>query len=428
VNDSPRPVAVRLVFVALRATVLVACFALPAVSCQGLGGGAGSPGYVNTGSDTAVATRGSFVRSVRVSGTVEAVQSFVAMTPRLTGAGMNTLVITRLVPAGTRVKRGDLLVEFDRQSQLRAALDRQNEFDGLEAQIRRKEADQQAALAGDESELRQAENSVERTRLDLLKNEMLSAIAAEKNQQAYEEAEARLKALRETFDLKRAAARADLRMLQIQRDRAHAAMIHARENAARMTIVAPLEGLVVPKQVFRGSGMGEVQEGEQVRAGVPILEVVSATGMQVRARVNQLDAEGMQVGQPAAIRLDAYPGKVFEGDLVQLAPIALASDMSPKIRTFVALFSIDGSDPALMPDLTAAVDVEVERLDEAVLVPRDAVFHSGEGWTVTVRSGGRDNDRPVSVRAMNEKEVALDDAVAPGTVLVKGQRHVPKEK
>lgn len=405
--------------------VLLLLPAFPLIASCGAAGQAVTAETTISRPGTAIVSRGTFVRSIRFSGTVEAMQSYIAMTPRLTGPGMGTLVVTKLAPSGARVRRGDVLVEFDRQSQLREALDRRNEYLGFEAQIRRKQAEQRAALVSDETQLQQAVNAVERARLELLKNEMLSAIAAEKNQQVFEEAEARLTALRETFDLKRAAAAADLRILEIQRDRARAAMEHAERNASQMTILSPLDGLVVPKQIYKGGQMGEVQEGEQVRPGVPILEVVSATGMQVRVRANQLDAQALEVGQAAEVRLDAYPDKLFKARLEQLAPIALPSDMSPRVRNFVAIFSIEGSDDDLMPDLTAAVDVEIERLDDALLVPRHAVARSGEGWTVRVLENGSEKVCAVDVVAMSENEAAIGGGIAQGAVVVTG---APREK
>src|SRR5262249_35378544 len=56
-----------------------------------------------------------FVRSVRIHGIVEAVQSHMIAAPRLSGQGLGSLVITKLVRGGGAVKRGDVLVEFDRQ-------------------------------------------------------------------------------------------------------------------------------------------------------------------------------------------------------------------------------------------------------------------------------------------------------------------------
>src|SRR4051794_23581608 len=66
--------------------------------------------------------------ALRLHGSVEPVRSHPVAVPRLTGTGTGTLVIVRLAKGGTRVKAGDLLIEFDRQTQLKAANDRQAEY------------------------------------------------------------------------------------------------------------------------------------------------------------------------------------------------------------------------------------------------------------------------------------------------------------
>jgi multidrug efflux pump subunit AcrA (membrane-fusion protein) len=106
--------------------------------------------------------------------------------------------------------------------------------------------------------------------------------------------------------------------------------------------------------------MGDVQEGEEVRPGLPIVDVVDPSRMQVRARVNQADIGLVRIGQKARVRLDAYPDLVFDGRIEQLSPLALLSTLTPKVRSFVAIISISGSHPNLMPDLSAAVDVDAE--------------------------------------------------------------------
>jgi HlyD family secretion protein len=294
---------------------------------------------------------------LRVSGTIEAVKSVTIVTPRLTGPGSNSLVITRLVHPGSRVRAGDVLVQFDPQEQVQTAQDRRAEYRDFEEQIRRRRAEQAAARAKDETELEQARNDVARATLDVTKNDLLPKIEAEKNTLALEQAEARLAALRKTFDLKRRAAAADIRILEIQRDRARGAADHAEANARRMTITAAFDGLAVIKQVWKGGTMGDVQEGEEVRAGLPILDVVDPSHMQVRAKVNQADIGLVTIGQFARVRLDAYPELVFNGRVEQLSPLALVSTLTPKVRTFVAIVSIEGSHPNLMPDLSAAVDL-----------------------------------------------------------------------
>jgi HlyD family secretion protein len=314
----------------------------------------------STGRDGSARVPLAGARPLRLHGTVEPVRSHPVTAPRLTGTNVGQLVIVRLARPGSLVRRGELLVEFDRQAQSKAARDRRAEYEDVVAQIDKKRAEQLTARAHDEAELQQAENAVKRAELDMLGNELVAKIVAEKNALALEEARAKLAQLRKTFDLKRRSEAADLRILEIQRDRAQNAWRHADENADRMRIVSPIDGLVVLKPTWKSGTMGEVQEGEEVRSGLPLLDVVDASAMRVRARVNQADIERVRVGLPARITLDSYPSRSFEGRLEQLSPVGATSTLSNRVRTFVALFSIDGTDPHLVPDLAAAVDVAPE--------------------------------------------------------------------
>ena len=65
----------------------------------------------------------------------------------VSGPGSNTLIITKLARGGAQVTEGDLLVEFDRQNQLKAAFDKRAEYLDFEEQIRKKRAEQEQARA-----------------------------------------------------------------------------------------------------------------------------------------------------------------------------------------------------------------------------------------------------------------------------------------
>ena len=293
----------------------------------------------------------------RVSGTVEATRAQTVFVPRLAGQNAPTLVITRLIRAGSRVAAGDPIVEFDPQEQLRTAADRRAALIDLDGQIQKKRSEHTIAQARDQTSITEAEGNVSRARLDIKNNDLLSRVQAEKNSLALEQAIARLEQLRQTFALKRQSEAADVRTLEIQRARAERALTHAESNRHLMAVTAPFPGLVVLKQVWKGNMMGEVAEGEEVRPGLPILDIVDSSAMQVRALVNQADLSAMAPGQVAKIRLDAYPDLLFSGKVELLAPLGVASSLTPKVRTFVALVSIQGSSPQLMPDLTASVEV-----------------------------------------------------------------------
>jgi multidrug resistance efflux pump len=295
--------------------------------------------------------------ALRLAGAVEATRARTVFVPRLAGQTAQTLVITRLIRAGSRVAEGDPLVEFDPQEQVRAAQDKRAELVDLDGQILKKKSEQAIAQAHDQTELTDAERNVSRAKIGILQNELIAKVEAEKNTLALEQANAKLDQLRKTFALKRTAEAADLETLHIQRARTQRALEYAEGNSQLMSVKAPFPGLVVLKQVWKGNNMGEVAEGEEVRPGLPILDIVDSTSMQVRAYINQADVGLVTPGQPAKVRLDAYPDLLFDGRVELVAPLGVQSSLTPKVRSFVALVSIQGSDPQLMPDLSASVEI-----------------------------------------------------------------------
>jgi len=302
--------------------------------------------------------------TIRITGATEALRTSAIVAPMLAASTLaaqqfGTLTVTKLIANGSQVHKGDVLAEFDRLSQMQTFVDKQAEYTDLANQALQAQAKEDAARAKDETEIQQAESALSKSQLEMQKVELFSLIDAEKARQTLDEAKATLQQLRETFNLKRQAAQASIRLLEIQRDRAHEIMEHSRANAELMEIHAPIDGVVVLNTIWKQGKMGQVEEGDQVRAGMTFMQVIDPLRMQVRASVNQQDFLSLRLGDAAKIHLDAYPELVFPGKLEEMAPIARSGDFSSMLHTFTVVFSVDGSDARLMPDLSAAVDVNL---------------------------------------------------------------------
>jgi HlyD family secretion protein len=365
-----------------------------------------------------------FIRTVRLHGTVEATQSSSVIAPRLAGQAVSSMIITKLIANGARVREGDGLVEFDRQNQLKNVLDRQAEYEDLVQQIKRRQADQAVARARDETDLAGAEVDVQSARVDMRANDLIARTQAEINGQNLAEAEARLKLLKDTQSLKREAEAADLRILEIQRDRAQMAMEYAQNNIEKMTIKSPLDGMAVLTPSYRSSRYVDPQEGDEVRPGAQILKVVNPSAMRVRARVNQVDLSYLQPGQTAEVRLDAYPDLVFPATFERIGGVGIAGLNSKQVRYFTAYVTIRGSSPKLLPDLTAAVDVRCQILDKVLVLPREAVVHQGDQAWIMVSQNEKWQKRAVKISAMNDFEAVIAAGLDEGTVVARNPRSV----
>jgi len=359
-----------------------------------------------------------FSNVLRLNGTTQAARSFVVLAPRLQGAQVGSMVITKLTPAGSHVKKGDLLVEFDPQAQTKDYLDKKSTYENLVSQVAQKQSDEDIARAKDDTSVKQAEDELKRAQLELQRSEIVSRIDAEKNQEAAEEAEATLKQWKETYQLKRAAGAAGIRILEIQRDRAQDAMRFAQSNAAKMVVHSPMPGVVVYNTIWLGGRMGTVQEGDQVRPGVPFLQVVDPSQMQVRVDLNQVDLQKVHLGQAAAMHLDAYPGLALPAVLDELSPLGHPGRFTDHVRSFTARFLVQGSDHRLLPDLSAALDLELASQKDVLVISRQSLgFEAGHSYVWT-NNGGNLVKREVKLGASNDLEAVVVSGLAEGDVIL----------
>jgi multidrug resistance efflux pump len=361
--------------------------------------------------------RKNFSQTLRLNGTTQASRSFVVLAPRLEGAQVGSMVITKLAPAGTHVKKGDILVEFDPQAQTKDYLDKKSTYENLVGQVAQKEAEESIARAKDDTAMKQGEDELKRAQLEIQRNEIVSRIDAEKNQEALDEAQATLKQLTETYQLKRAAAAAAIRIQVIQRDRALQAMHYAQGNAEKMVVRSPMPGVVVYNTIWLGGRMGTVQQGDQVRPGVPFLQVVDPSQMEVRVQLNQVDLLKVHPGQQAEMHLDAYPGMSLPATLEELSPLGHIGQFTEAVRSFTARFSVQGTDPRLLPDLSAALDLDLSSQKSVLVVPWQSIGGEAEHPYVWLKTTVGFEKRTVQTGPRNDLEAVVISGLSEGDII-----------
>jgi len=361
--------------------------------------------------------RRDFSQSLRLNGTTQASRSFVVLAPKLEGAQVGSMVITKLAPAGTHIKKGDFLVEFDPQAQTKDYLEKKGAYESLVGQAAQKRAEEAIASSKDDTAMKQAEDELKRAQLELQKNEIVSRIDAEKNQEALDEAQATLKQLKETYQLKRAAAAATIRIQEIQRDRALEAMRYAQGNAAKMVVHSPMPGVVVYNTIWLGGRMGTVQQGDQVRPGVPFLQVVDPSQMEVRVQLNQVDLLKVHAGQHAEMHLDAYPGMTLPAVLEEISPLGHTGQFTEAVRTFTASFSVQGTDPRLLPDLSAALDLDLGTQKKVLVVPWQSIGMEAGHSFVWLKTRVGFEKRSVETRSRNDLEAVVNSGLSEGDTI-----------
>ncbi|MDQ1473439.1 MAG: hypothetical protein QOJ99_4919 [Bryobacterales bacterium] len=293
--------------------------------------------------------------SVRAAGTIRAVKSITVMVPRIEGLGGN-LTLAKLVENGTMVSPGDSLASFDRASELKLLRDAQSKFDDQDHQIEQKKAEHLSNAEKRVSDITQASADFKKAAIESRKGPVLSAIEQEKNRVNVETARAHLASLEKSNRAHEIADKAELRVLELQRDRQKVAVERQIRNSEKLLVKAPIRGMVALQNVYRNNSMGHAQEGDQLWPGSPLVKLFDPSTMEVEIAVGEPDGAVLVPGARATVHLDAFPDVKFTAHYSSASPVVTAP-LGMSVKTFVARFKLDQSDPHLLPDLSAAVDI-----------------------------------------------------------------------
>jgi HlyD family secretion protein len=278
---------------------------------------------------------------------------------------------------------------------------------------------QQAIEWGDlEQSLRSAKASLDAAKQDARAAEVRTAIERELLQLSVSENEANYAQLQKDIPVKRAEHEAEIRLLEItlQRQRNH--LERHQSDIKKMVMYAPMAGLVVMQSIFRSGEFTQISVGDQVSPGQPFMKIVQTDSMQVEADVNQARASEFRIGQTARIGFDAFPGLYEKGRIYSIGAMAIGSwRTNAYIRNIPVRISIQGSDPRVIPDLSAYADVQVGKADNAVLAPLQAVQMDNGKPVVFVKQGEGFEKRPVQLGLSNAIQVAVLSGLSAGEVI-----------
>ena len=218
--------------------------------------------------------------------------------------------------------------------------------------------------------MRTAKADWEKAVLDLKTAEVRSAIDAEKFKLTVEEADANYKQLLEEAGFVEESQRAQIRASELNRDQSKIEMQRAENNVKKMTVKAPMDGIVVMQSIVRNGEFGQIREGDQVAAGQPFVSIVDPSSMVLNATVNQVDAEKLRLGMKATIHMDAYPDIELPGSLVGIGAMAKASTFRARfVGEIPVRIKIEKMDARVIPDLTGSAEIELGSERNTMLAP-----------------------------------------------------------
>ncbi|MCX7603246.1 MAG: HlyD family efflux transporter periplasmic adaptor subunit [Bryobacteraceae bacterium] len=329
-------------------------------------------------------------------------------------------VIQSMARPGSFVRKGDVVAEFDTQFQLLRLDDYRATVEQAERTLRSMDAQIDVARKSYRQTLEQARAAVEKAKLDIKTIPVRSVIDAEILRLSLEQAEANLRMVEAAIPQQEISLRSQRRQAELDLQQAKLELERAQRNVERMIVRAPIDGMFVAETIRRGNEFGQIQAGDQVFPGQMFGRIVDPGSMLVSATVNQADVESVRIGAKATLRFDAFPGLELPGHVVGIGAMTQPGRARAEyVREVPVMVKIDRMDPRVIPDLSVSVDVLVDRADDVLLVPREAVFREPDSREpfVYVKNGDRFEKRPVEIRLANFVQAAVASGVRKGELV-----------
>jgi HlyD family secretion protein len=355
-------------------------------------------------------TKAPFQRLVAAEGNLEAVEATPVTAPI---EAQGQLKVAWLVPDGSPVRKGDVVVRFDPSEMERSLRDGQSDQTSTESRITGLRADTDGAIRNLERDAALAREELadaDRYRVDdpevfsrqeIIRSEIDRTLATK-----------RIETSDTVRSIRQEVADVDLALLDIERRKAGIAIDRASKGLEALEIKAPHDGILVYKRDWRGD---ITKVGDTVWPGEPVAEIPELTTMQARVYVLEADAGGLTPGLSAQVVIEAHPEKTYGAKIKKVDTLAKRRTGWIPVQYFGTTLGLDATDTAVMkPGQRVRATLVLDARPDALSIPRNAVFEKDGKKIVYRRAGGAFTPVDVTLGPAAVGRVVVETGLADG--------------
>lgn len=366
---------------------------------------------------TAVLQPTDFTLRISANGELQSAESIAVAVPPVP---VQRLRIAWVVPDGTHVNKGDVLVEFDP--------------DELNLQVMAHRSDLQMAL--EKINKGGLANTGEKT--DITKDKRIAELELEKiieflpkDEQIYKRREIIEGQLDKEYTEKKivfADARLQLKgkvytldeaILMLERGRASANIERVEKALGSLKLVSPATGIVVYNDPGFFFGGYSLMPGRVVYVGMTLFSLVNPDKMEAKCFVLEKDAGELRGDQAVTVTLDPYADVEFTGKVKNIDKLARPIDRDSPVKYFQATVALDKTDPGLMkPGVKLKAQILAGQLKSVIVIPRSAAVKRESAFIVYIqREPNQFEPLPVTLGQGDAAQVVVTEGLEAGQVL-----------
>jgi membrane fusion protein (multidrug efflux system) len=178
----------------------------------------------------------------------------------------------------------------------------------------------------------------------------------------------------------------------------------SQAKLAQSAMMAPFSGVV---------GLRSVSFGDYVSVGKTLITLTNIDPIKVDFRVPEIFLAQVKLGQPISLKVDAVPGRNFQGRIFAVDPVVDVNGRAIKLRA-----TVPNGDLVLKPGLFTRITIVVDRRENAMLVPESAIVPDGIGKIVYIVDNGKAKRIAVELGKRLPGKVEIVKGLTPQMIVV----------
>lgn len=272
------------------------------------------------------------------------------------GRQWSQMKIVGLLNHGEIVKQGDSIAQLDPADINKYILDNESNLETQLAVLEKLYVEQENRKQESESKIRNELASFDLKKIELEASRFESERLRKIKELEYDQAVINLEKEKRIYELSKAINASDLRIQEIRVGQIKREIENARSLIPILTLRSPVSGVFQIATNWENSNRNIYKIGDNIYAGNPLAIVPELEFMKVDTQVNETDFLKVAVNQKVAVRLDAMPKVVFDGEIVYIGKLSRLKDRRSRQKVFDVEVRILKPDERLKPGMTVSCE------------------------------------------------------------------------
>jgi len=370
-------------------------------------------------SPTGKVTKGVFYIDLHEEGELEAVHAINISSPSISWRFGGNMKISYIVKDGTEVNAGDTVVVFDPSDVNKGIVDAQGKIEISAAELEKMIAQQESDLEELRADYEVTRISHEISKIKFEQAEYESEIMKKQIQLELEKAAIALERAKEQIDNRIKINVEEIKQKKLSIDQDQARLNEANDALRQLTVITPSPGIAIIQRSWQSGN--KYQVGDQVWTGQPLISLPDLSQLKATVKINEVDIAKIVKGLNVEIKPDAFSESKFTGVVKEVANLAVNKEGSTKIKVFPVEVYLNETHKDLLPGLTVSCRIIVDKMEDVLYVPIDAIrTEAGKNFVykksgnsfekIEVETGRSNSDFTIIVSGLSEgDEIALID-------------------